>query len=56
MTGISKNESIDKLGDIVDNYNNTYHRAIYNLGHNILILFDILPNFSFTASETKCDY
>ena len=28
MTSISKNEYIDKLYDIVDEYNNTYHRSI----------------------------
>ena len=28
MTSISKNVYIDKLGDIVDEYNNTYHRTI----------------------------
>ena len=28
MTAISKNEYIDKLDDIVNEYNNTYHRAI----------------------------
>ena len=28
MTSISKNVYIDKLDDIVDEYNNTYHRAI----------------------------
>ena len=28
MTAISKNVYIDKLGDIVNEYNNTYHRTI----------------------------
>ena len=28
MTSISKNMYIDKLYDIVDEYNNTYHRSI----------------------------
>ena len=28
MTSVSKNVYIDKLGDIVNEYNNTYHRAI----------------------------
>ena len=28
MTSVSKNVYIDKLVDIVDEYNNTYHRAI----------------------------
>ena len=28
MTSISENLYIDKLYDIVDEYNNTYHRAI----------------------------
>ena len=27
-----------------------------NLGHNILRLFDILPNFYFATSKTKRDY
>ena len=28
MTSISKNVYIDKLDDIIDEYNNTYHRTI----------------------------
>ena len=28
----------------------------YNQFHNILRLFDVLPNFPFTASETTGDY
>ena len=28
MTSISKNVSVDKLDDIVNKYNNTYHRTI----------------------------
>ena len=28
MTSVSKNVYIDKLGDAVDEYNNTYHRTI----------------------------
>ena len=28
----------------------------YIRGHNILVLVDILPNVSFTASENKRDY
>ena len=28
----------------------------YNLDHNILKLFDALPNFPLTTSETNCDY
>ena len=28
MTSVSKNVYIDKLDDIVDEYNNTYHRTI----------------------------
>ena len=30
--------------------------SIYNLGHNVLRLFDGLPNFLFTTSETNRDY
>ena len=29
---------------------------IYNHSHNILRLFDVLPNFPFISSETMCDY
>ena len=28
MTAVSKNEYIDKLHEIVDKYNKTYHKAI----------------------------
>ena len=28
----------------------------YNQFHNILRLFDVLPNFLFTTSKTMCDY
>ena len=28
MTAVSKNVSIDKLNDIINKYNNTYHRTI----------------------------
>ena len=28
----------------------------YNHFHNILRLFDVLPNFPFTTSETMADY
>ena len=42
MTSISKNVFIDKLGDIVNKYNNTYHRKkllikILNLKFVILL-------------------
>ena len=43
LTSVSKNVYIDKLDDIVDEYNNTYHRTIKikpidAKGNNILIL------------------
>ena len=31
------------------------YQSIYNLGHNILRIFDVLPIFSFTTSETNRD-
>ena len=34
----------------------TSFTSSYNLGHNILRLFDVLPNFPFTISETNRDY
>ena len=30
--------------------------AYYNHRHNIMRIFDVLPNFSFTTSETNRDY
>ena len=30
-----------------------YH---YNHGHNVMRIFDVLPNFPFTASEMKPGY
>ena len=30
--------------------------VLHNHFHNIFRLFDVLPNFPFTTSETKCDY
>ena len=30
--------------------------SYYNYFHSILRLFDVLPNFPFTTSETKSDY
>ena len=32
------------------------HIQCYNHFHNILRLFDVLPNFPFTTSETMWDY
>ena len=42
----------------ITNYIKNYklHISSYNHFHNILRLSDILPNFPFTASETKRDY
>ena len=36
--------------------NSGTEQAMYSLGHNILRLFDVLPNFPYTTSETNCDY
>ena len=33
-----------------------YSATFYNHGHNIMRIFDVLPNFPFTASDTKPDY
>ena len=33
-----------------------YIKKSYNQFHNILRLFDVSPNFSFTAGETMGDY
>ena len=37
-------------------YTTTKSNGVYNHFHNILRLFDMLPNFPFTASETMRDY
>ena len=34
-----------------------YTNHVTNIpGYNVLRLFDVLPNFLFNTSETKCDY
>ena len=32
-----------------------FHIYSYNQGNNIVGLFDVLPDFPFTTSETKCN-
>ena len=48
MTSISKNVYIDKLDDIVNKYNNTYHRTIkmkpVDVKQNMYIEFKIENN------------
>ena len=46
-------QSRNMIGQLMKTY---LHRPIHNHLHNILELFDVLPNFPFTASETKRDY
>ena len=36
-------------------YYQHFNSNIYNHGNNIVGLFDVLPNFPFTTSETKRD-
>ena len=31
-------------------------KNVYNHGHNIMKMFDVLPNFPFTTTETKPNY
>ena len=49
MTSISKNVNIDKLDDIVNEYNNTYHRTIkmkhIDVKDNTYINIDKMPKF-----------
>ena len=49
MTPISKNVYIDKLDDIVNKYNNTYHRTIK------MKPFDVKPN-TFIESSKEINY
>ena len=48
MTSVSKNVCIDKLDDIVGEYNNTYHRTIkmktIDVKDNIYIYIDLQKN------------
>ena len=46
-------QSRNVIGQLMKTY---LHRPIHNHLHNILRLFYVLPNFPFTASETKRDY
>ena len=45
--------SYEKMGDV---YLKNKKEMTCNLFHNILGLFDVLPNFPFTTSETIRDY
>ena len=49
MTSISKNVYIDKLDDIVDDYNNIYHRTI-----NIKPV-DVKDNTYINSMELHCE-
>ena len=44
----------DKLYVKWKGYDNSFNSC--NHFHNILRLFDVLPDFSFTTSEMMCDY
>ena len=52
----SKNKRVKFFELSVKFCGNVKINSNYNHGHNILRLFDTLPNFPFTASETKRDY
>ena len=42
---------------VLDHFIKTHNQAyVYNYGHNILRIFDVLPNFPFTTSEPRPDY
>ena len=46
MTSISKHVYIDKLEDIVNKYNNTYHKTIKRM-------VDVKPNISIDSDKNK---
>ena len=52
---VEKVNDIDTSGFVLKTKYET-DKWYYNLGHNILGLFNVLPNFSFTTSETNRDY
>ena len=45
-----------KMNYKVNSVTGTFKDFVYNLGHNILVLLDVLLNFSFATSETNHDY
>ena len=47
MTSISKHVYIDKLEDIVNKYNNTYHKTIK------MMAVDVKPNISIDSDKNK---
>ena len=49
--------TVDLLVLRLQNYTSYfYKKEIYNHFHNILRLFDVLPNFPFTTNETEPNY
>ena len=47
---------VQRCDTICRSLHSNSHSIIYNHFHNILRLFDVLPNFPFTTSETMRDY
>ena len=47
MTSISKHVYIDKLEDVVNKYNNTYHKTIKRMA------VDVKPNISIDSDKNK---
>ena len=45
-----------RFANLGKKHNKCCYSFSYNHGHNILRIFDVLPNFPFTTSETKPDY
>ena len=56
LTCISENNNWAVVNGFSVKTSSTQIMHIYNLGHNILRLFDVLPNFPFTTGETNRDY
>ena len=53
-----RNKKLELRQNIIANSTKSSHvlNNTYNQFHNILRLFNVLPNFPFTTSETMCDY
>ena len=51
----NETDCLERGSSLVEQYEN-YSQKTINHFHNILRLFDVLPNFLFTTSETMHDY
>ena len=51
-----KKKTFSLLNTDIINHRSCGKISNYKHGHNIMRIFNVLPNFPFTTSETKLDY